>query len=359
MDNIFKPHQPQKTTTTNSVQAINLPEGTTKEEIAETFSGFGIIRSINFLKQKNVFNIKLSAIIEFNDPNSVILITNNLQEFQVKGVKIGVKAFTDLLTPKQERVVFLAKGFPEYLSKKEIYNFLKKIVNVESVKMDIDLRTQEFTGMVYFVIEGIEEAEEVVRTTGGEIFFGVDEIEICPLKQKDNNANIMTDEKLETLSAKDNEGEKFFGKKTQKTKISNFSTKLESSKLLSIKNLTGQALIERHGLMLKSSLKSDSQIPLQGIAGNSVFNLLKSKKYKDEHNYRFNISQNLMKGKKWVGYSNGNEETQPCLGVRQNIKTEYRIKDRNGVVYLGEINELNYWSNFGVDGLRENRQVIG
>lgn len=143
--------------------------------------------------------------------------------------------------------------------------------------------------------------------------------------------------------------------------------------------ISGHDLIQKHNLLFKNSYNrrqgrpagreqrlhasSDHHNQGQGQSQGSMFNSqtnsnspnfdqnLKSQ-YLDissrglnNTNYRFNIAPSVSSYSKSVKSRSSSEgEEDNSLVVRQTIRTEYRIKDTAGVVYLGEINEVNVWS---------------
>lgn len=385
----------------NNIKKIfvgGLPKDATKQELAQIFDKYGIVKSIKLPKHQKKNRIKGYAIIEFNDSNSVQLAINHLNGSQIRGKMIAVKVALDSdqaskATKEMQKRKLFVKNLPENCKEKEIWDFFKEFGKVEKVQMAYSNETQTFKGIAYITMNQLQEVENILRFDKlifkGQVL-GVEQSKaigkVYEERHKNNNRpnerkspnkkssksskksknQMKTNQLMRGFSGTTNqntnsrrgsfntyrrsqrhqdglEARQFYPASTRRQYPSNFSNIASTQ----FGDLTGQALIDRHNLLFRGSQNSYSRLtsPSSEMPQNPALRsqFLDSVRGVNNSNYRFNVLPI---------YNNEGDENGNCEGiegesglvVRQVVKTEYRIKDTRGVVYLGEINETNIWS---------------
>lgn len=377
----------------NTIFVGGLPLNTSKQDLANIFDGFGIIKSIVLPKHQKKNKIKGYALIEFKDSESVALAINHLNSTVFKDKRIAVKEALNsdeasIKTKEMQKRKLFVKNLPiAGTSEQKILEFFGKFGKVEKIQMAYSNKSQKFKGIAYVTMSKLDEAKEILSKGESFEFEGTKIIvreskPIGEIFEERHQKNLETqNKKRESMrfeEEREAENHHFSGIGNLPSNLSNHAninsagicipSKINSSKskkknirklkddnqnqspsYLSQRNhselkkrlkrnlknqkraektaklLKNLSLAEKHNLLFRtdnptqSSLRSQYIDSLRGI---------------DNSNYRFNIENFKKEG----------EEKESDLVIRQVVKTEYRIKDSSGVVYLGQINEVNVWS---------------
>lgn len=402
-----------------------LPQDISNQDLAGLFDKFGILTSIHLPKHKKKNKIKGYAIIGFKNHESVELAIRHLNGTQIRGKAIAVKVAmsndeASRMTKEMQKRKLFVKNLPLATNEQEIGQFFGKFGKVEKVQMAYSNESKQFKGIAYITMSRISEVERILESKSsfdfkgkliqverskaiGKIFeerhqrnikvTGEEKVVRSKKKSKTSKKSSATKKnkllkknssstyprtKAKKNQQKRNHGYSSGAWRPSRKQYSRFNT-YQTQRPYDAEVISGQALIQKHNLLFKSSLSRQQSGPArrdarlhtnseqlnegQQHSRRSMFNSqtdsnspnfdqnLKSQyldisaRGLDNSNYRFNIAPSVSSYSKSVKSRSSSEgEEDNSLVVRQTIRTEYRIKDTAGVVYLGEINEVNVWS---------------
>lgn len=361
-----------------------LPQDTTQQELADIFDRFGILTSINLPIHPRKKRIKGYAIIEFKDSTSVELAIRHLNGSQIRGKMIAVKVALNSdeaskMTKEMQKRKLFVKGLPLETTESQIWKFFENLGMVEKIQMAFSKQNKKFKGIAYITMQSLEEAQKILSMGNYFMFNGV-QVEISASKaigqvfdeRHKRNLNVSS------LNRKANKKSsyKFPGPKSRKS-VTKKKKNLRRENSYTTNNntysrrgsgssqryppsfeprhaqwyfdfdqhpkyLTGQALVDRHNLLFKNSTGGPTLGSTRSSGIRSQF--LDAERGLDNSNYRFNVAPIQQSNLSGSSSDCSKKSANNSVVVRQTIKTEYRIKDNRGIVYLGEINETNLWS---------------